>query len=75
MNKERRKQIDKIRNEIEKIKSNLEDVKIDEEITFSSMPENLQYSMRGETSQDAINSMDCAIENLQSAIDNLDEII
>lgn len=75
MNKERRKQINKVKIEIEKIKSELEDIKIDEEISLSSMPENLQYSMRGETSQDAINNMDCAIENLQSAIDNLNEIM
>ena len=73
MNKERRKTI---RNIIERItEDNLEDIKYeiesvlsDEEYAFECMPEGLQYSMRGEASQEAQ-------DNLQNAIDVIDEFL
>ena len=54
--------------ELEGIKSDIEMVLMDEEMAFESMPENLQYSMRGETSQEAQ-------DNMNEAIDLIDEFI
>lgn len=83
MNKKRREkianitfEIEKIKSDlIEKIKSDLEDIKLDEEIAFDNMPENLQYSMRGEESQDAIDTLDTANDLVQEALDSLESAI
>lgn len=54
--------------DLEGIKSDIEMVLMDEEMAFESMPENLQYSMRGEASQEAQ-------DNMNEAIDLIDEFI
>ena len=75
MNKARRKRItivirdlESIRdyNFIESIKDEIEDILWEEQDAYDNMPESLQYSMRGEESSDAIDS-------LQEAVDALDE--
>lgn len=80
MNKQRRKELANIVTamenvstpvdieELEGIKSDIESVLMDEEFAFESMPENLQYSMRGEASQEAQ-------DNMNEAIDAIDEFI
>ena len=74
MNKQRRTEIASIVIELENIKSRLESVLSDEQDVFDNMPENLQGSMRGEESEEAIDYMDSAIGSLDEAIDNLNEI-
>lgn len=74
MNKQRRNEIQDILSEIQNIKSKLEMVQMNEEIAFDNMPENLQYSMRGEESQEAIDSMSTAVDSLEEAICNLSDI-
>ena len=74
MNKQRRNEISNIMTELENLKSRLESVDMEEEMVFDNMPENLQYSMRGEESQEAIDCMSEAISNLEEAIDQLSEI-
>ena len=74
MNKQRRKEIHDILSELQNIKSKLEMVQMNEEMAFDSMPENLQYSMRGEESQEAIDVMNSAVESLDEAIDQLNNI-
>lgn len=54
--------------ELEGIKSDIEMVLMDEEMAFDNMPEGLQYSMRGEMSQEAQ-------DNMNEAIDLIDEFI
>ena len=80
MNNQRRKELNSIAaamenvstpvdiEELEGIKSDIEMVLMDEEMAFESMPENLQYSMRGEASQEAQ-------DNMNEAIDLIDEFI
>ena len=80
MNNQRRKELNNIAtamesvsmpvdiDELEGIKSDIESVLWDEEFAFESMPENLQYSMRGEASQEVQ-------DNLNEAIDLIDEFI
>ena len=74
MNKDRRKSISDNINLLENIKSKLEDILSDEEMYFDNMPENLQGSIRGEVSENAIDALNEAIENLDSVIDSLNEI-
>ena len=47
----------------------LEDIKWDEEYYFDNMPENLQGSMRGCESEDAIDNMDQALDALSEAME------
>ena len=51
----------------------LEDIKWDEEYYFDNMPENLQGSMRGCESEEAIDNMDQALDALNEAIETEDE--
>ena len=74
MNKERRNSITKIVKDINTIKAMLEAVKSDEEFAFDNMPENLQGSMRGEESEEAIEFMDEAVSALEEAISQLENI-
>ncbi len=77
MNKLRRKKIKSViialknitkYDSINLIKNEIENILWEEEDAYDNMPENLQYSMRGEASSEAIDS-------LQDAVDALDEVI
>ncbi len=74
MNNDRRKKIKKIIIDMESIKALLEDVLVDEESSFDNMPEGLQYSEKGEASQEAIDLMNEAVEGFEEVIDNLNSI-
>ena len=74
MNKERRTKISNIIKEIENIKDKLQDVLNEEESVFDNMPENLQCSMRGEESEESIDYMNEAIDALDNAVEQLEEI-
>ena len=80
MNNQRRKELNNIAaamenvsmpvdiEQLEGIKSDIEMVLMDEEMAFENMPEGLQYSMRGEMSQEAQ-------DNMSETIDVIDEFI
>ena len=74
MNKQRRKQIKDNIDSLETIKSKLEGILSDEENYFENMPENLQGSMRGEESEEAIDILNEIIDTLGECIDSLSEI-
>lgn len=74
MNKQRRMEIKNIIAELENIKTKLDNVFSEEQYAFDNMPENLQYSMRGEESQEAIDYMSEAVSNIEEAIDQLEGI-
>ena len=74
MNKQRRMEIKNIIAELENIKTKLDNVFSEEQYAFDNMPENLQYSMRGEESQEAIDYMAEAVSNIEEAIDQLEDI-
>lgn len=74
MNKQRRKSIMDVIKNIESIKSDLESILFDEQDYFDNMPENLQGSIRGEQSEEAIDTLDEAISSLDEAINSLQEI-
>ena len=75
MNKQRRSLISKNINMLENIKESLEDILSDEELCFDNMPENLQSSLRGEQSENAIDLLGEAIDELSNVIDSLLEIV
>ena len=74
MNKNRRKMIENIITMLDKAKVSLEDVLSEEEDYFNNMPENLQGSIRGTESEEAIDMLSEAVDNLNNCIDNLMEI-
>ena len=74
MNKQRR---NSIKNAVDKLilaKELIEDIKSEEENAFENMPENLQCSMRGEESEEAIDTLEEVVDQLNEIIDNLDDI-
>lgn len=74
MNKQRRQKIRDVRKEIENCKENLQKILYEEQDYFDNMPENLQGSMRGSDSEDAIDTMENCIEDLENIINELMEI-
>ena len=74
MNKQRRTEIANIVTELELLKERLDKVLSAEQDVFDNMPENLQYSMRGEESQEAIDNMDGALSDLENVISQLEDI-
>ena len=83
MNKARRKRIASVISTLENIidydliesaKDELEDILWEEQDAYDNMPENLQYSIRGEESSDAIDSLQEAVDALEEAIDTLNEL-
>lgn len=83
MNKARRKRITSVIETLENItgydliettKDEIEDILWEEDDAYNNMPENLQYSMRGEESSDAIDNLQEAVDALEEAIDALNEL-
>lgn len=75
MNKQRRKNIKNNIDALGVIKNNLEDILAEEEDYFNNMPENLQGSIRGEESEEAIDTLTEMIDAIEECIDNLDGIL
>ena len=74
MNKQRRQKIRDIRKDIENCKENLQKILDEEQDYFDNMPENLQGSIKGTDSEDAIDTMESCIEDLENIINVLTEI-
>lgn len=75
MNKERRTQIKKLTNELEDVKTKLKYILRKEEGILDNTPENLQGTDRYSESENAIDVLDDVVDNLESAIESLNEII
>ena len=75
MNNQRRKLINNNITMLERIKQNIEEILSEEEMSFDNMPENLQFSIRGEESETAIENLNEAVETLDVCIDILTEIV
>lgn len=83
MNKSRRRKIASVISALENIagydsinsiRNEIENILWEEEDAYDNMPENLQYSMRGEASSEAIDSLQDAVDALEEAISIIDEI-
>ena len=75
MNNKRRAEIRKIHMALETILSDIERIKGEEELAYENMPENLQYSDRGEASQEAIDCLEEVYNNMEEIIDLLEEVV
>ncbi len=75
MNNERRKALRRWNKRAEELKSDLENILWDEQNYYDNIPENLQFSERAETSEEAINQMEDAIDDLGDVIEAIDNII
>lgn len=74
MNKNRRNIINKAVNKINEAKDILSDVLMEEEASFENLPENLQYSIKGEQSEEAIDCLTDSIEELETIALQLQEL-
>lgn len=82
MNKTRRNKLYKdtlelkiAKNNLIKISDNLTNIKIDEEIVYENIPDNLQDSDRAVESEMAIDYMEQAIDLINEGVDKLKEAI
>lgn len=75
MNNARRKQIASIKTEIEEKLSLLQELQEEEQDYFDNMPENLQYSERGEKSEQAADDLQNIIDEIQSQLEELETVI
>ena len=71
MNKQRKQTIRTIRFNLNQCKERLQKVLDEEQSSFDNMPENLQGSLRGSESEDAIDTMESCIEDLENIINEL----
>ena len=74
MNNKRRKQIGLAIGKIEEASNILQEVLDEEEEAFDNMPENLQGSIRGEESQEAIDLLGSSIDSMEELINELETI-
>lgn len=73
MNNERRKKIGLVKKLIQDANRLVDEIKDEEQDYFDNMPENLQGSDRGCAAEDAIDSLDAAMEALDEALSNLED--
>ena len=74
MNNARRKQLKEWCDKATELKEELNNILLDEQNSYDNMPENLQGSIRGMNSEEAIDQIEDAINNLEDAIDIISEI-
>lgn len=74
MNNKRREKVAGSIKLLENVKNTLQEVLDEEQLAFDNMPENLQYSIRGEEAQEAIDYISEAIECLDNAVEQLESI-
>ena len=75
MNKDRRNQLRLWCQKAEELKDSLESILWDEQNYYDNIPENLQYSMRAEDSEQAISDIEEAIDIMAEAIEKVEEVI
>jgi len=73
MNIDKRKRIDEATALIEEARSIVEEVTQEESEAYENMPENLQYSERGELIQEAINNLEYADNCFDELLGYLEE--
>lgn len=73
MNKVRRNKINQLIEKLTENKKELEIITSEEEESFDNMTEGLQATMRGMNMEDAIDNLNTAIECIEEAIDYMRE--
>ena len=75
MNKQRRKAIEKVVSTLENMLEELDGIREEEQDAYDNLPESIQDSERGETMYENIDTLDTSYADLESIIDNLQELI
>lgn len=75
MNKERRKRIEDVVSSLYDLQTELEYILEEENEAIENMPENLQYSEKVEIMRDQADGIDTAISDIDSLINDLNDII
>jgi 5,10-methenyltetrahydromethanopterin hydrogenase len=75
MNKQRRKEIERIINGLISWQDAIEEVLSEEQDYLDNMPENLQSSEKAEIAENAISNLEEALDNIRECIDNLESIL
>lgn len=75
MNRNRKERIKKICEELRRCLCELNEIHDEEEEYYDNIPDNLQGSERAESSEEAIESLDNAAENISEACDYLEAIL
>ncbi len=73
MNKERRKALEAVQEKITNAQGELESLRDEEQDYADNMPESLQSSEKHDTAEEAIASMDSALDSLSEAANSIDE--
>lgn len=75
MNKQNRKDIEKLIDKLDEVKTDLEFMQRDEESKYDNLPEGIQDSEKGEAMQEAIENLESAVISIEEAIDYINEIL
>ena len=75
MNKARRKRIEKVVNLLEELRDELESVKDEEQTAYDNMPESLRESERGESMQEAVDTLDDINTDFENLIENVNGLL
>lgn len=74
MNRNRRAEVHSLAARISECKDLLQNVIDEEQDYYDNIPENLQSSIRASDSEDCLNMMNEALEKLEEAIDDLEDV-
>lgn len=75
MNKQRRKEIEKVLAVLESLKNTIEELTSEEQEYADGMPENLQQSVKAEAANEAIGNMEDAGNSISDSIDYLQAVL
>lgn len=75
MNKQNRRDIEKLIEKLDEVKTDLEFMQDDEESKYDNLPEGIQDSDRGDAMQEAIEYLGYAVDSIDEAIDNLQTVV
>lgn len=75
MNKKRREEIKSVVARLKVINEDLSDIQSEEQDSFDNIPENLRDTDKAATSEESIDVMDDAIEQIGEVIDGLTGIV
>lgn len=75
MNKQRRKEIEAVKDRILECIDELESIRDDEQDAYDNLPESFQEGERGEQMQEYIYLIEAALDSLEDANSSLEEVI
>ena len=75
MNKNRRKQLERIVEQLENLRDDLEMLKYEEQECFDNLPDSLQESEKGEMMQEYADDLEAAYDDLDNVISSIQDII